>query len=193
MQDRKDSRETRRLEDLRLIEKIRQGDQDSLESLINRYLSQLTGFFYYLRAPEFNIEDLVQETFEKIIKNLDKYDSSKPFFSWLLTVARNHYFDQCRKEKRKSEFQQLKQPEKSVSPEDEVVDRETASELLRELAADERFLLELRVFQQLPFAEIAEITGEIEATLRSRFFRLMGKLRISRKVTELSRLNQGYD
>lgn len=190
MQDRKDSRELRRIEDLRLIEKIRQGDQDSLERLINRYLSQLAGFFGYLRAPEMHIDDLVQETFEKVIRNLDKYDSQKPFFSWILTIGRNHYFDQCRKEKRKSEFQQLTQPDRALSPEDEVIDRETASDILRELAPDDRFLLELRVFQQMPFAEIAEITGEVEATLRSRFFRLLGRMRISRKLGEISRANQ---
>lgn len=182
-----ETREARHIEDLKLIEKIRQGDQLSLERLVSRYLAQLAGFFHYLRAPEMHIDDLVQETFEKVIKNFDKYDSRKYFFSWLLTIGRNHYFDHCRKEKRKSEFTQSAQVESApLSPEDEIIDRETATELLKELSAEDRFLLELRVFQQMPFAEIAELSGEIETTLRSRFFRLLGRLRISPKVNEIS-------
>ncbi len=192
MQDRKNSRESRRIEDLKLIERIRLGDQDCLERLVDRYIPQLAGFFAYLRAPEMHIDDLVQETFEKVLRNLDKYDDSKPFFSWLLTIGRNHYFDQCRREKRKSEFQQSAIPEIFMSPEDEIVDRETAAELLRELSDGDRFLLELRVFQQMPFAEIAELTGEVEGTLRSRFFRLLGRLRISGRARELKQAEANF-
>jgi len=184
-----DSKEQRQIEDLKLIEKIRQGDADSLEKLVNRYLSQLAGFFHYLRVPEIYLEDMVQETFEKIIRNLDKFDSRRSFVSWLLTVGRNHYFDLCRKEKRQSEFKMQSSPETAGSPEDCVVDRETASDLLKELPLSDRFLLELRIFQKMPFAEIAEITGEVEATLRSKFFRLLGRLRISPRVNEISNAN----
>lgn len=186
-----ETRELRHIEDLKLIAKIRQGDQNSLEQLISRYLPQLVGFFNYLRAPEMHIDDFVQETFEKVIKNFDKYDSRKYFFSWLLTIGRNHYFDHCRKEKRKFEFNQSAPSEATLSPEDEVIDRETASALLQELSAEDRFLLELRVFQQMPFAEIAELTGEMETTLRSRFFRLLGRMRISQKVVEINAARQG--
>jgi DNA-directed RNA polymerase specialized sigma24 family protein len=59
--------------------------------------------------------------------------------------------------------------------------RHSASELLKTLNSRERFLVDLRIFQGLAFAEIAEITNENEATLRSRFFRIMGRLRIASK------------
>lgn len=186
MRERIDAKEQRQIEDLNLIEKIRQGDADSLEKLVNRYLSQLAGFFHYLRVPELYLEDMIQETFEKIIRNLEKFDSRKPFVTWLLTVARNHYFDLCRKEKRQSEFKTQNSSETSESPEDTIVDRETASDILKELSPSDRFLLELRIFQKMPFSEIAEITGEVEGTLRSKFFRLLGRLRISRRVNEIS-------
>ncbi len=190
MQEKSFSKEQRQAEDLKLIEKIRHGDAESLEKLVNRYLSQLVGFFNYLRVPDIHIDDMVQETFEKVIRNLEKFDSEKPFSTWLLTVGRNHYFDLCRKEKRQSEFKLQKDSEFVASPEEQIVDRETASDILRDLSPADRFLLEMRVFQQMPFSEIAEITGEIETTLRSRFFRLLGRLRISRKICEISEENQ---
>ena len=93
----------RQNEDLVLIRKIREGDVSALDRLVDRYLNQLMNFFRYLRAPEASVEDLVQETFERVIRKLDAYDEQKRFASWLLTVGRNLYFDQCRRENRRRE------------------------------------------------------------------------------------------
>ena len=166
-------------EDLKLILKIRSGDRDSLDRLVGRYLPQLIGFFRYLRAPEAIIEDLVQETFEKVIRKLDSYNEEKSFSAWIMTIGRNHYFDERRKENRKKEKQQEAVVDRSISPEEEVIVKQSASELLKSLKPQEKFLVEMRIFQNVPFAELAEMTGEHEGTLRSRFFRLMGRLRIS--------------
>lgn len=173
------SRKERQTRDITLIGKIRGGDVAALERLIDRYLPQLVGFFRYLRAPESMVEDLAQETFEKVIRKLDSYDENKAFSSWLMTIGRNLYFDECRRENRKRERQVEFQPEPTPSPEELVVVRQSASELLQTLKPEEKFLVELRVFQNMPFAEIAENTGENEVTLRSRFFRIMGRLRLS--------------
>lgn len=177
--DKQSASAARQAEDLVIIRKIREGDVRALERLIDRYMNQLLSFFRYLRAPDATVEDLVQETFERVIRKLDAYDEQKKFSSWLLTVGRNLYFDECRRETRKREHQQQVVSEPVVSPEDEVVERHTASELLQTLTPAEKFLVELRVFQNMPFAEIAELTGEVEVTLRSRFFRIMGRLRIT--------------
>lgn len=171
----------RQTEDIYLIEKIRTGDAASLERLVDRYIPQLIGFFRYLRVPDIMLEDLVQETFEKVIKKLNTYDNSKKFSAWIMTIGRNHYFDERRKRVRQKDRQaELTLPEQTT-PEEEVVVRHSASELLATLNSRERFLVDLRIFQGLAFAEIAEITNENEATLRSRFFRIMGRLRIASK------------
>jgi len=179
MSDRPNAAAARQAEDLQLVRKIREGDLSALDRLIDRYLNQLVNFFRYLRAPEASVDDLVQETFERVIKKLDAYDEQKRFSAWLLTVGRNLYFDECRRENRRREHLQQQVYESPPTPEDEVVERQTASELLQTLTQPERFLVEMRVFQGMPFAEIAELTGEVEVTLRSRFFRIMGRLRIS--------------
>ena len=179
MSDRPNAAAARQAEDLQLVRKIREGDLSALDRLIDCYLNQLVNFFRYLRAPEASVDDLVQETFERVIKKLDAYDEQKRFSAWLLTVGRNLYFDECRRENRRREHLQQQVHESPPTPEDEVVEKQTASELLQTLTQPERFLVEMRVFQGMPFAEIAELTGEVEVTLRSRFFRIMGRLRIS--------------
>jgi RNA polymerase sigma-70 factor (ECF subfamily) len=166
-------------EDLYLIAKIRSGDSISLERLVDKYIPQLIGFFRYLRVPDSMVEDMVQETFERVIKKLDSYDQDKKFSAWLMTIGRNLYFDERRKLVRQRDRQPEITPPVQSTPEEEVVVRHSASELLKTLNSQERFLVDLRIFQGLAFAEIAEITGENEATLRSRFFRIMGRLRIA--------------
>lgn len=166
-------------EDLYLIARIRTGDEASLERLVDKYIPQLLGFFRYLRVPDAMIEDLVQETFERLLRKLDSYDPEKKFSAWLMTIGRNLYFDECRKNARQKDRQTEMTLPHQVTPEEEVVVRHSASELLQTLNPQERFLVDLRIFQGLAFAEIAELTNENEATLRSRFFRLMGRLRIA--------------
>lgn len=172
-------RQEKQTEDLYLISKIRAGDEQCLERLIDKYIPQLIGFFRYLRVPESIVEDMVQETFERIIRKLDSYDQDKKFSAWLMTIGRNLYFDERRRRVRQNEKQSEIVLPTQITPEEEVVVRHSATELLKTLNSQERFLVDLRIFQGLAFAEIAELTNENEATLRSRFFRIMGRLRIS--------------
>lgn len=168
----------RQAEDLALIRKVRAGDSAAMGRLIDRYLPQLLAFFRYLRVPEATIDDMVQATFERMLLKLDSYEEDKKFSSWLMTVGRNLYFDECRRENRRRDYLPEAASEHVATPEEEVIVRHSAGELLQALSAADRFLVELRVFQAMPFAEIAEMTGDVEATLRSRFFRIMGRLRI---------------
>jgi len=113
----------KKVEDSVLIQKIRAGDKQALGDIIDRYLPQLTAFFRYLRAPESNLEDLVQDTFIRMMAKLDLYEDDKKFSTWLLTLAKNLFIDQCRKESRRSEIRKELFVDNSpiVSVEDEVV------------------------------------------------------------------------
>lgn len=179
--DRNNSNKSERQKhDLILIHKIRHGDVNAFEKLVDVYIPQLTGFFRCLRVPESIIEDLIQETFEKFIKNIDSYEETKKFSSWIMTIGRNLYFDHCRKENRAKDGT-LPTPDIVSTPEEEVLERQSASELLRCLKPQDKFLVEMRIFQGMQFAEISEVTGEKAATLRSRFFRILSKLKLTIK------------
>lgn len=184
--DRDTENNSRNAEDIALIRRIRAGESAAMARLIDRYLPQLLAFFRYLRAPEFAIEDLAQATFERVLLKLDSFEEDKKFSSWLMTIGRNLYFDECRRENRRREFVHDQSAGHVATPEEEVIVRHSAGELLQALSPAERFLVEMRVFQALPFAEIAEMTGEVEATLRSRFFRIMGRLRLAAEKSAAS-------
>ena len=167
--------------DLILIKKIKAGDHYALDKLVESYIPQLLAFFRYLHVPESMLDDMVQDTLIKVINKLDMFDENKKFSTWLLTIARNLYLDVKRRDTKLNEIKQEIVSNTSeitnVSPETEIVGKYTVEGLLQNLTSDERLLVELRVFQDASFAEIAELTGELETTLRSRFFRILNRLR----------------
>ncbi|MBP5467677.1 MAG: sigma-70 family RNA polymerase sigma factor [Candidatus Riflebacteria bacterium] len=165
--------------DSELISLVKKGDSKALDKLLELYIPQLTAFFRYIHVPEDSVEDLVQETFEKMINKIDTFDESKKFSTWLMTIGRNLYFDQYRRKNKGNEIIATEYIENnnSIDPERETIVKLSVEELLKNLSDKERFLLEMRIFQKMPFNEIAEITGESDTSLRSRFFRAINRLK----------------
>ena len=169
------------LSDIQLIVQARNGQSGALELLIDRHIPSLISFLRYLRVPPDSIDDLVQMTFEKVLKNLDRYiQSQSSFISWVLTIGRNTWIDEWRRLGRPIP-ESCSGPIPAAGPEEEAVSRLSVEELLAALTDQDRLLIELRVFRYVPFAEIAVLFAEPENTLRSRYFRLMQRLRFKAK------------
>lgn len=75
----------------------------------------------------------------------------------------------------------------NLSPESEVVSNSEVSDIFAGLKSRERVILELRVFQNMSFAEIGEVQGMTEGNVRLVFHRLISKLR-DRLAKEFGRL-----
>jgi RNA polymerase sigma-70 factor (ECF subfamily) len=166
------------LSDLELVQAIKKGDSKALDELLELYIPQLNAFFHYIHVPEDSVEDLIQETFERMITKIDSFDENKRFSTWLMTIGRNLYIDQYRRKIKSEEIVFEEEQNNSLNdPEKEVVGKISVEELLKNLSDKEKFLIEMRVFKQMPFADISVVTGETETSLRSRFFRTLSHLR----------------
>ncbi len=173
------SKTSDRVSDNELIKQIKKGDSKALNQLLDLYIPQLKAFFKYIHVPIDSIEDLVQETFIKVINKIDSFDETKRFSTWLMTIGRNIYIDQYRKKIKGDEIISAEKEENHpfADPENEVIGKLSVEELLKSLNDKERFLIEMRIFQKMPFADISEITKETETSLRSRFFRILNRLK----------------
>ena len=161
-----------------LIKRVKKGDKKALDKLLEIYIPQLTAFFKYIHVQNDLIDDLIQDTFVRMINKIDSYDESKKFSSWLMTIGRNLYLDQYRRKVKGEEILANEPQENIISdPENETIDKISIEDILKILNDNEKFLLEMRVFQNVPFKEIAEVTGESETALRTRFFRLISRLK----------------
>ncbi|MBI4159946.1 sigma-70 family RNA polymerase sigma factor [Candidatus Wolfebacteria bacterium] len=71
----------------------------SLELLIRRYLKPIYGFTYRYVGAGQDTEDVTQETFVKVWRNLKKFDQNKSFKTWIFSIAKNTAIDFLKKKK----------------------------------------------------------------------------------------------
>ena len=82
-----------------LITRYRAGDGDAFKVLIDRYANQLYLFAYRMTHNPSDAQDIAQETYVKVWRTLDRYQSGKSFKAWIFAIARNTAIDKLRKKK----------------------------------------------------------------------------------------------
>ena len=176
--------------DEQLVEEYLNGDEKSLEVLIKKYLKPVFGFAYGFVNNMAEAEDITQEVFVKIWKNIKKFDKKKNFKIWIFSIAKNTAIDFLRKKKPVlfSEFENDAGKnlfiDKLVDPAplpSEIFDRigleKMVSESLTKIPPKFRQVLLMHYNMQFNFREIAEILEESENTVRSRHRRALIMLR----------------
>jgi len=91
-----------KITDQNLVTQYIQGNEACLEMLINRHKDRIFTTIILIVKDSYIAEDLFQETFIKIIKNLKKgkYNEEGKFLPWAIRIARNMAIDYFRKMKR---------------------------------------------------------------------------------------------
>lgn len=85
--------------DEKLIEAYKTGDNTSLEFLIKKYLQPIYGYVFSLIKNKTEAEDITQEVFVKMWKNIKKFNTTQSFKSWIFTIAKNTTLDFIKKKK----------------------------------------------------------------------------------------------
>ncbi len=166
-----------------LVEQIRLGDEKAAEELIKRYYISV---LYYCKRQCFNLEkaeDLTQETFLRLFKNLSGYKGKNKFKAYLYTIA-NHL---CVDESRKMKECFLENEEEIRDECDEmrrIEDKQEVDHLLNILSPEQREAVILRYGEQLSFWEIAKVVG---CNMRTAQSRVRNALKIMRKEQESGR------
>ncbi|OGO35004.1 MAG: hypothetical protein A2W35_17620 [Chloroflexi bacterium RBG_16_57_11] len=79
------------------LSKAQQGDPQAFTSLVEAYQRPVFNLCYRMLGNAQDAEDAAQETFLRAYKNMRRYDNSRPFSTWLLSIAAHHCIDQVRK------------------------------------------------------------------------------------------------
>lgn len=157
-------------------------DETAFAELVKQNLPLVYRYLFRLTGNEAVAEDLAQETFVRVLKNLARFDTAKPFRPWLYRIARNCAYDYLRKKKTVpfsylSENEQLKLenlPDDKMSLSQITERRETkelVTKLLSELSEIEQEILTLHYLDELTVPEISEILKKPEETVRTRLRR----------------------
>jgi len=160
-----------KLEDHDLVAQYRDGNEQAFEVLIRRHQKRIFLQIYSKVQDSEIADDLFQETFIKIIRSLRKsnYEEKGKFLPWAIRVANNTTLDFFRRESRKKEFRpngeftvfdtfgESDQPFEQELIESQI--NEDLQKLITYLPEEQRQVLELRIFCNYSFKEIAEETN----------------------------------
>ena len=161
------------LSDTTLISEFISGNSDSFSILLDRYQKRVYGFIYSKVHDTELANDIFQETFIKVVKNLrlGKYKDEGRFLSWVIRIAHNLIMDHYRKYKRLPKYESKienfdvldRLVEKNSSVEESLIKTQIHADLsllIEELPDSQNEVLRMRLFQDMSFKEISERTND---------------------------------
>ena len=180
------------LEDREIIRRCLLGQMGLMDVLIERYKTDLYTLCEKLTRDPSEADDLFQDTWMNVVKNLRKYSPDYGFKTWLYSVCVNRYRDLYRRRKRwwrritrmpsweRSQDEPMEFRSPDPDPEETMVSEERKGairEAIDRLEEMFRLPILLHYFQELSMVEIGEILGIAPGTVKSRLSRGREKLK----------------
>jgi RNA polymerase sigma-70 factor, ECF subfamily len=181
--------------DTRLMLGVRDDEPGSFEELVARYQARLVGIMHHLVGNADEAEDLAQEVFLRVYRARKKYRARCKFSTWLFTIANNLAMNALRARKRKpvvrldshgSDSSGLRPVEQFVAdssgnqPVRHIQRRELAGvirQAVEGLNERQRVAVVLNKFEEMNYAEIAEVMGLTTKAVKSLLCRARTNLR----------------
>jgi RNA polymerase sigma-70 factor, ECF subfamily len=183
--------------DEQLMLSFKSGEAAAFATLVNRHRSAVFRFILRSVGQPQRAEDVLQETWLKVVRSSHEYEAKAKFTTWLYTIARNLCVDHSRRESSRRFDESLDSPVgeemNGVTLKDTVVDERVSTELtvhhlklrplieaaLNRLPEEQREVFVLREYQGIGFKEIAQIVQVNENTVKSRMRYALESLRKS--------------
>lgn len=171
------------LTDEEIVRRIRQGGERELYSLLyKRYYSRVLDKCYSLTHARKLSEELARDILSRTYEKLDSYKGNSAFSSWLYSVTYNYCIDYLR-EKKKLHYPEWNDsndlPEiidESQSDEPAEIDYDRLMGLLNRLHTEEKALIMMRYFDEMPIQQIAEALRVTESAAKMRLKRAKSRL-----------------
>ncbi len=166
--------------DAQLMLQYAAGEISAFEELYQRYRGPLYRYFQRQVRNPATVNDLYQGCWEKLIGARQRYTASAPFPAWLFRIAHNHLVDYYRATRTTEQLEPGRLQAPGCGP-GEVLEKHQRDgrfiSALKELPADQKDALLLKVETGLGLEEIAKITGVNRETVKSRLRYATAKLK----------------
>lgn len=164
------------------IERALGGDSDAFGVLVEQYQEVAFRAAYLIVRDAQTAEDVSQEAFIRAFRGLRGFRPNEPFRPWLLRIVTNLAINEVRSRQRRTGLldRVSRTTPPAAEPPEVTLKDEYASTLARainELPIDDRVVLHLRYFLDLPEREIATTIGKPAGTVKSRLHRASARLR----------------
>ncbi len=185
------------IDDSVLVEQWRQGDSEAAERLILKYQNRIYNVILKICANADDAAELAQETFVKVIENIDKFEGRSGFYTWAFRIAVNLTLNYCQRSGRlglksldaedDEHYGQARQQLKEFLNDDSSPDPaavalnkelcEIVAGALMKLSDAQRTVVVLRDIEGMNYAQIAKVLDVELGTVRSRLSRARSNLR----------------
>jgi RNA polymerase sigma-70 factor (ECF subfamily) len=188
--------------DLDLVRRIKSGEEDAFEQMVERYHARVYSLSYGVLRNAEDAEEATQDTFLTLYRKIGTFDESKKFFSWFYRVALNQAYSRARRRRpmtavpiedylpRFSSDGHIASPELpdwSASIEDGAIARELAGragEFMADLPPAYRDVIWMYDVEEMSTSDIAETLQISIPALKSRLHR--ARLYLRQRLTEIS-------
>ncbi len=171
----------RDLPDVELMRLAASDREDAFEALVEKYKDILLNFFLRRGVSCTDGQDLAQRTFLRLWKYRKKYEPQAKFTTFLFLLAGQESVDFFRAEGRRAGLVEGLTREVEVRADvqqaDPPADGEAVRRAVAQLSPGLRDVVELGVFQDLPYADVGEALGIPVGTVKSRMFNALRKLK----------------
>jgi RNA polymerase sigma-70 factor (ECF subfamily) len=179
--------------DLELMLRVRQGDAESFEVLLDRHRKPLVGFFVRMVRDQALAEDLAQEAFLRVYQARRRFRPEAKFTTWLYRIATNLALNALRDRKGvramsagdgdssegNAPMDQLSDSRPTVEQELLLSERErTIRQAVESLPDNQRAAVILHKYQDVDYRQIGNILGVSESAVKSLLFRAYENLRV---------------
>ncbi|MEL6525389.1 MAG: sigma-70 family RNA polymerase sigma factor, partial [Chloroflexota bacterium] len=191
------SRKDTRLEEYKIIQRLKQGDIGGLEKLVETYQEKAIRTAYLVTQDKALARDVVQATFIHIYEKIDSFDASRPFEPYFMRSVVNAAIRVSQKQQRTISLESFHQETgmlddliaKTANPEEVVSAKELAEEmqaLLQQLTPKKRAVIVMKYYLGYSEAEIADQLDTPRGTVKSRLHQARQQLK---RVFEKNRLS----
>ena len=177
--------------DIRLMEKVRAGDEAAFRELVEAHQHRVIGTVTRMLGDPNEAEDLSQQIFVRVWKSAPRWEPTAKFTTWLYTILRNLVFNECRRRSRhkltslhaatddEDHPQQfadgtVKQPDTTMLDEEM---QDAIERSIQELPEAQRMAVIMRRYQDVSYEEIAEVLDLTVPSVKSLLFRARTELR----------------
>jgi len=168
-----------------LIALAKRGDVDAFEAILEASITPAHKYACALLHDPSLAEDAVQEASVRAWRKLGRLRAGTSFQPWFLGIVAR----QCRDQMRGRWWRMIRLPHPEVKrsdlPEDAALRRAALREALGELTERERQVLILRLYLDLTWNDVSSVVGLTEAGARTRYYRALERLRLTRGTQEV--------
>ena len=175
------------MDDKTLLERYINGDDSALTYIVKRYQKNIYRFVYRQVGNEADAADITQKVFVNLFLKARQFKGNSSFKTWLYQIAVNQCKNQFRSNDRRREHKVDENANEFILEDNKFDDvfgvekRRILQEAINNLPAKQRLTMQLRVYQECSFAEIADIMSSSIGTVKASYHQAVTSLTKSLK------------